>query len=57
MVDTHMIDVCALYEQYVTLAGKPSRVWRTGDPTQSHRRRERELDSICETRYTAMAEP
>ena len=38
MVDTRMIDVCAFYEQYVTLAGKPSRIWRTG---------EREFHSNC----------
>ena len=31
MVETHMIDVRAFYEQYVTLAGKPSRAWRTGE--------------------------
>jgi len=31
MVDTSMIDVRAFYEQYVSLAGKPSRVWRTGE--------------------------
>ena len=31
MVDTRLIDVRALYEQYVILAGKPSRAWRTGE--------------------------
>jgi hypothetical protein len=38
MVDTRTIDMRAFYEQYVTLAGKPSRVWRTG---------EREFHSNC----------
>ena len=31
MVETHLIDVRAFYAQYVTLAGKPSRAWRTGE--------------------------
>jgi DNA primase len=31
MVDTSLIDVCAFYEQHLTLAGKPSRAWRTGE--------------------------
>jgi DNA primase len=31
MVEKHMIDVRAFYEQYVTLAGKPSRAWRSGE--------------------------
>ncbi len=31
MVDTSAVDVRAFYEQYVTLAGKPSRAWRTGE--------------------------
>ena len=31
MVDTSMIDVRSFYEQYVTLAGKPSKVWCSGE--------------------------
>ncbi len=31
MVDTSMIDVRTFYEQYVTLAGTSSRVWRTSE--------------------------
>ena len=31
MVDTSMIDVQSFYEQYVTLAGKPSKVWCSGE--------------------------
>ncbi len=31
MIDTSMIDVPAFYEQYVTLAGKPSKAWRSGE--------------------------
>ena len=31
MVDTSMIDVRAFYEQYIALAGKPSKAWRSGE--------------------------
>ena len=31
MVDTSIIDVHAFYEQYVALAGKPSKAWRSGE--------------------------
>ena len=31
MVNTSMIDVRAFYEKYLTLAGKPSTAWRTGE--------------------------
>jgi hypothetical protein len=31
MVDTGAVDVRAFYERYVTLAGKPSRTWHTGE--------------------------
>jgi DNA primase len=31
MVNTSTIDVRAFYEQYLTLAGKPSNAWRTGE--------------------------
>ena len=31
MIETHLINVRTFYEQYVTLAGKPSRAWRTGE--------------------------
>ena len=31
MVDTSMIDVPAFYEQYIALAGKPSKAWRSGE--------------------------
>jgi hypothetical protein len=31
MVDTSIIDVRAFYEQYVDLAGKPSKAWRSGE--------------------------
>ncbi len=31
MVDTSTIDVHAFYQKYVTLAGKPSKAWRSGE--------------------------
>jgi Zinc-binding domain of primase-helicase len=31
MIESSLIDVRAFYTQYVTLVGKPSRAWRTGE--------------------------